>query len=267
MNGKRFTKTSVTYIIRNRIYSGDFIWNGNLCIGLHEPLISKEEWARVQDKMDGRANCKSQGISFAFSGLIKCAVCESSVVAERKKEKYTYYHLSAYRDQCQIDPGTCKRDWVREEDIEAFFCDLLANLEFEDGILHWLREALLASSSEDRAERQRAIKRLENEDRRLAERLEKLYVDKLDGGVESELYATLSQKWRGERDQCRRQIDALAHEEQALLNEGGQVVEFLHDAHRLFEKQPPDEKRRLLNFVLSNCTWDRGRLCARADST
>src|SRR5690606_34204576 len=121
---------------------------------------------------------------------------------------------------------------------EEFFCDLLANLEFEDGVLHWLREALLASSSEERAERQRAIKRLENEDRRLAERLEKLYVDKLDGGVESELYATLSQKWRGEREQCRRQIDALAHEEQALLNEGAQVVEFLHDAHRLFEKQP-----------------------------
>ncbi len=32
------------------------------------------------------------------------------------------------------------------------------------------------------------------------------------------------------------------------------------DARRLFAKQEPQEKRRLLNFVLSNSTWKNGEL-------
>src|SRR5947209_829840 len=33
-------------------------------------------------------------------------------------------------------------------------------------------------------------------------------------------------------------------------------------AQRLFERQEPRQKRRLLNFVLSNCTWEDGEVVA-----
>ena len=36
-----------------------------------------------------------------------------------------------------------------------------------------------------------------------------------------------------------------------------------HNAHALFESQPPVEKRKLLDFVLSNCTWKGGELAAK----
>jgi hypothetical protein len=35
-----------------------------------------------------------------------------------------------------------------------------------------------------------------------------------------------------------------------------------HNAHVLFESQPAAEKRKLLDFVLSNCTWKGGELTA-----
>jgi hypothetical protein len=34
------------------------------------------------------------------------------------------------------------------------------------------------------------------------------------------------------------------------------------NAQRLFERQEPRQKRRLLNFVLSNCTWEDGEVVA-----
>jgi site-specific DNA recombinase len=262
-NGGPFCKTSVSYILRNIIYTGDFYWCGKLHVGVHEPLISRDEWSRVQEKMDGRKNTKSPGkLPFAFSNLITCAACGSSVVAEIKKGKYVYYHLSAYRDQCIGQPKACKKDWVKEERLEAYFNELLAKLEFDEEVLLWLREALLASSSEKRTERQQAIKRLQGEVSRLDDRLEKLYVDKLDGSVHPEFFASLSAKWRGESEYCRRQIEALALEEKAYFEEGIQIVNFVRNAHKLFEKQSPSEKRRLLNFVLSNCEWEHGKLRA-----
>ena len=36
----------------------------------------------------------------------------------------------------------------------------------------------------------------------------------------------------------------------------------VRNAQRLFASQEPREKRRLLNFVLSNCTWEDGEVVA-----
>jgi hypothetical protein len=40
------------------------------------------------------------------------------------------------------------------------------------------------------------------------------------------------------------------------------LLELARNAQRLFAKQEPREKRRLLNFVLSNCTWQDGAVVA-----
>ncbi|MDO8400514.1 MAG: hypothetical protein Q7T45_22095 [Bradyrhizobium sp.] len=41
-----------------------------------------------------------------------------------------------------------------------------------------------------------------------------------------------------------------------------QLLELARNAQRLFAKQEPREKRRLLNFLLSNCTWEDGEVVA-----
>jgi hypothetical protein len=46
------------------------------------------------------------------------------------------------------------------------------------------------------------------------------------------------------------------------MDEGVQLLELARNAQRLFAKQEPREKRRLLNFVLSNCTWEDGEVVA-----
>jgi hypothetical protein len=46
------------------------------------------------------------------------------------------------------------------------------------------------------------------------------------------------------------------------MDEGVQLLELARNAQKLFERQEPREKRRLLNFVLSNCTWEDGELVA-----
>src|SRR5262249_45436508 len=40
------------------------------------------------------------------------------------------------------------------------------------------------------------------------------------------------------------------------------LLDLARNAQRLFAKQEPREKRRLLNFVLSNCSWEDGNVVA-----
>ena len=45
------------------------------------------------------------------------------------------------------------------------------------------------------------------------------------------------------------------------------LLDLARNAQRLFAKQEPREKRRLLNFVLSNCTWENGEVVATIPPT
>jgi hypothetical protein len=60
-------------------------------------------------------------------------------------------------------------------------------------------------------------------------------------------------------------LDTQAHQSanQSYIEEGIKLLESAHKAHGLFETQPPSEKRKLLDFVLSNCTWKDGKLAAQ----
>jgi site-specific DNA recombinase len=52
--------SAVHSILRNRLYTGQFEWNGKLFQGRHQPLVSAELWGRVQGVLDGRNANKSK---------------------------------------------------------------------------------------------------------------------------------------------------------------------------------------------------------------
>jgi site-specific DNA recombinase len=72
----------------------------------------------------------------------------------------------------------------------------------------------------------------------------------------------MSNQWREEQNRCQREIERHQNADKSYLDEGVALLELARNAQRLFAKQTPREKRRLLNFVLSNCTWEGGEVVA-----
>jgi site-specific DNA recombinase len=249
--------STVHATLRNRLYMGEFEWNGRVYLGKHQPLVTHDLWERVQDVLDGRHAKKHRRVKhdFAFSGLIACGHCGCSIVGEIKKQRYVYYHCTGYK-------GRCDEPYVREEVIEQQFTDLLGRLKFDDEVLEWVREALDASHTDEKREHEEAIKRLRAEYDRLQNRIHAMYVDKLDGNVDGDFFDRMSGEWRAEQDRCLREIERHQTADQSYLEEGVRILELARNAQRLFGKQEPREKRRLLNFVVSNCSWKGGELTA-----
>ena len=184
------------------------------------------------------------------------------MVGEIKKERYVYYHCTGYADKCLGNPASCRRKHVREEALEAQFTELLGRLKFDDEVLEWVREALHASHADERREHQEAIKRHQAEHKRLNERIHAMYVDKLDGLVDTAFFERMSNQWREEQNRCQREVELLQAADRSYMDEGVALLELAQNAQMLFAKQGPREKRRLLNFVLSNCTWEDGKVVA-----
>src|SRR5262249_48825632 len=113
------TSTTIHHILHNRIYTGDFDWKGKTYRGIHEPLVSRELWERVQQVLEQRLAGRGRKAkhNFAFSRLIKCGHCGCLLVGQIQRGRYVYYHCSGYK-------GKCPEPYVREEVLEERFTDI-----------------------------------------------------------------------------------------------------------------------------------------------
>ena len=75
-----------------------------------------------------------------------------------------------------------------------------------------------------------------------------MYVDKLDGLVDTAFFERMSNQWREEQNRCQREIERHQNADKSYMDEGVALLELARNAQRLFAKQEPREKRRLLNF-------------------
>jgi hypothetical protein len=104
------------------------------------------------------------------------------------------------------------------------------------------------------------IANLQKQYGRLQDRLDAMYIDKLDGRIAPEFFDRKSEDWRREQADILRKIEKHQNANHAYLKDGGRILELAQHAVTLYEKQEMDEKRRLLNFVFSNSSWRDGRL-------
>ena len=104
------------------------------------------------------------------------------------------------------------------------------------------------------------IGNLQKQYSKLQDRLDAMYIDKLDGKIAKEFFDRKSEEWRREQADILRKIEKHQNANTAYLEEGTRILELAQHAVTLYEKQDMPEKRRLLNFVLSNSSWKDGRL-------
>ena len=251
--------STIHKILRNRIYSGDFDFDGVTYPGTYEPIVSRELWEQVQMILDGRRSKKIHGVSvkdqFAFRGLISCGHCGCALVGEIKKGRYVYYHCTGYK-------GKCPEPYTRQEVLENKFTDLLRGISFSEEVLAWVTGALRTTHLDEKKFHDDAITRLRKEHKRIQDRIDRMYMDKLDGRIDAEFFDRQAAEWRTEQVHILRNIEAHFTANQNYIEEGIKLLQLARRAHELFENQPANEKRKLLDFVLSNSVWKNGELLA-----
>jgi DNA invertase Pin-like site-specific DNA recombinase len=237
-------KGTVAKILHNRIYTGDFDFDGKTYRGRYEPIITPELWQRVQQVLEGRHRRKRRH-DFAFSGMIACGQCGRAMVGEVKKGRYVYYHCP------------CASPYVREELLEAEFTKTVRQLEFTPEFLADAKAWLQQANVKEIQEREQAVARPRAERTKLERRIEALYEDKLDGVIDEAFF-------RRKTDECRAEVARLVAEMARQQGTGSGYVnnlaELAERTAELFEQQPALEKRKLLRFLVEECRWTKGQL-------
>jgi hypothetical protein len=129
-----------------------------------------------------------------------------------------------------------------------------------DQLADCLARALRRGQADLDTERTQTLARLQQRERAVQSKLDRAYDDYQEGRIQEAFWTRKSAEWEAELTTVKAELARLSSAPPAYAT-GERILELAKSAHFLYLKQDPTEQRRLLETLLSNCTFDRGSLC------
>ena len=175
------------------------------------------------------------------------------MTAEIKKNRYVYYHCTGHK-------GKCPEKYVREEELAAQFGEALGAIRLDEEVVKWVTKALKEGHRDEKKYHDDMISSLQRQYRKLQDRIDGMYLDKLDGVVTQDFYDKKSKEWREEQADIIRKIESHQGANESYLEEGVRILELSQRVVTLYDRQEMREKRRIVEIVFSNSIWKGGEL-------
>ena len=177
--GKRYTKSALSRLLSNAIYTGKVNYHGTIYEGEHKQIVEPELWHRVQQllRLNGRTGGRDVRNKYGafLRGLLYCEPCGTKMVhtyTKKGDKRYRYYVCSNAQ---QRGWASCPTKSVPAHEIEASVLDQVRRLGNDSAVvaetLRHAREQSYQRSTQLERERRllgKELKRLNAELRKLA---------------------------------------------------------------------------------------------------
>ena len=235
-----FTTTSVRTILHNSFYAGQVKYNDQSFVGLHEPLVSGDNFTTVQQvlrKNSGRSETlhPRPERNYLLKGLIRCAYCGMPMWSQTYKNGNRYYrehHRSRGLMECPSGSGSVICE-VADEQVGRLVNAIALETDWIDQII-----ALIQLQDE--------VKTISESRRRVEERLRRLGKAYVNG-----VYA--DSDFEREKRSLEMQLESLVVPEVNAATEAGRLLEQLPE---LWEAATLEERRGLLLAMLDGVYFD-----------
>lgn len=147
IGGNPLSRSGIYKMFTNLFYAGIIAVKGVQYQGAHEPMITLEEYNRVQILLGRKGKPRPKKHQFAFTGSIRCGVCGCLYTAETKKKfikttgeirEYTYYHCTKKTRKVKCN----QKQNIREEELELMIEKEIEKYTILPEFLQWALEGL-----------------------------------------------------------------------------------------------------------------------------
>ncbi len=171
----------------NPFYMGMFRYEGKLHPGAHKAMVTEEQFAQVQRRLQarpGRAG-KFAPKRFTFGGAFRCSKCGCAVTAQTKRKyakdgtlkgTYTYYHCTGHKG--------CQKTAVRAEVLEKAVVDLIESIALPEWLVELAKADVARMIERDLAALSATASDIEGRIRSIERRLGRLLELRLDDTID-----------------------------------------------------------------------------------
>lgn len=138
---KPMSKAGLHRIFTNPFYYGQFGYpagSDNLCPGKHKPMVTVEEYDKVQEILgkSGKPRGKKAENIFAYKSFIRCGECGCPITAEarerhnitnNKVRRYIHYHCTRTNSNIK-----CSQPVIQEEELKQQMLEVLKTIRIPD---------------------------------------------------------------------------------------------------------------------------------------
>ncbi len=241
-------------VLTDPFYSGTIRYNGELHPGKHEPMVSKEEFDRVQNILGKGKKTKPKTHAFPFRGIIHCGECGCFITAEEKCKLtksgvhyYVYYHCTKRRPDARCSQPTIRKEEL-ERQIEKEIAKISIDESFKDLAIKYSKEVYHQEAKERNSVRQS----LEKKHKEIQEQINGLTEMRLKKLLEDEEYLEHKNKFLLERERLKEKLQDVSHSAEKQLEHTERAFTFACYAGYWFEHGTIEQKNTILKTIGSN---------------
>lgn len=120
-NGAAFGKNSLYTILRNKKYTGTYVYDDVVIEDAIPPIVSKELYDKVQAKLEHNRVCKARAKAkeeYLLTTKLFCGQCGSPMIGDSGTSHtgttYRYYKCNHNKRKRVCDMGAVRKEWIEE---------------------------------------------------------------------------------------------------------------------------------------------------------
>jgi len=156
--GNPLSRSGLYKILTNPFYAGMIRYKNEEYPGKHEPMISREDFDRVQKLLNRKLDHRYRKHHFPFRGIIRCGGCGSMVTASKKykflkstnkRAEYVYHHCGRTKDR------SCKQKAINASELNGQIDEELSKITILPKFKDWALDVLNESNDQEIYDRQK----------------------------------------------------------------------------------------------------------------
>ena len=248
IGGKKLAKSGLYKIFGNPFYYGLIEREGITYQGVHDPMITEEEFWQVRRLLGRHGRPRPKKHEFAFTGLIRCGECGCSITAEEHYNRYGSHYIY-YR--CTKKKRPCSQRYIETKKLERQVVETLNSISMSPGLVDWAFKYLDKLDGEENKVKANARESLEKALKETEKNLENLTSMRIKDFVTDEEYLAQRNKLLREKESLRLKLQR-DPQPQDWLEPTKECFIFASRAKFWFTEGNLEQKRLIVNSLGSN---------------
>jgi len=247
--GRKLSNSIMTHMLNNPFYAGLMVWKNARRIGRHEPMITIQEYERVQAILRSHnlnANRRRKHV-FLLRGILFCGICGQRFTAEKHPARdKAYYRCAAMKKHSNRNQHVSVESLERQ--VEEKFKTVQFSPEFIKRVIDRLHEISVRQSQDIQARKQVLF----NQQKALEARRDRAEEKLLAGVLTDDAFVRLRTQFNEHLQQIYTQLAALDDKRDCNTDTLRCVLELCRNTYEAYKKAPDALKQHYLGIF-----WER----------
>ena len=224
----------------------------------YSPMVTKDEFNRVQAILGRGGKPRPKTHIFAFTGMIRCGDCGCSITAEEKSKvikgtgeihRYTYYRCTRRKTGFK-----CSQSAVTSHEMRELVDGYLEKIDLQEALMTWSFQKLDLEQEKKNETGQVILANLAEAHAKIQKPLEVLTEMRYREMITDEEYLIQRNKLQAERNKIEVQMEAVKETSLTLDKKTKNVFAFAYHARERLRKGNLTTQKKVLEYLGSNWT-------------